>query len=89
MENNEYQDPENVSNVLKDPEVAYKTKQSSESESDTVYPTKTSSEWDPNVPFHGTQEEWWYHFHEIEQGEFYPVEEVHQSIREWLKNKKK
>jgi hypothetical protein len=30
---------------------------------------KTSSDdgWNPNVPFHGTQEEWWEHFHRIEE----------------------
>jgi len=39
-----------------------------------------SGKWNPNVPFHGTQEEWWEHFHRIEEGEFYPVAEVHQRI---------
>jgi lysophospholipase L1-like esterase len=26
--------------------------------------------WNPNVPFYGTQEEWWKHFHSIEEEEF-------------------
>jgi hypothetical protein len=48
-----------------------------------------SSGWNPNVPFHCTQEEFLEHIHRIEQGEFYPVEEVHQRVAEWLCNQKK
>ena len=51
--------------------------------------TSSSDRWNPNVPFHGTQEEWWEHFHKIEQGTFYPVEEVHQEISQWLDSQKK
>ena len=47
-----------------------------------------SNSWNPNVPFIGTQEEWWEHFHQIEQGEFYPVSEVHQRISQWLDNQR-
>ena len=46
----------------------------------------SSDRWNPNVPFHGTQEEWWEHFHKIEQGTFYPVEETFQRISQWLDN---
>ena len=45
--------------------------------------------WNPNVPFHGTQEEWWEHFHCIEEGEFNPVLETHQRVSQWLYNQKK
>ena len=44
----------------------------------------STAEWNPNVPFHGTQEEWWEHFHRIEEGEFYPVAEVHKRVLQWL-----
>ena len=49
----------------------------------------SSANWDPNVPFHGTQEEWWEHFHRIEEGEFYPVAEAHQRVSEWIYKQKK
>jgi len=49
----------------------------------------SSDRWNPNVPFHGTQEEWWEHFHNIEKGEFYPVAEVHQRVSEWIYKQKK
>ena len=60
-------------------------------ETETVYsvnPTDTASAdtWNPNVPFHGTQEEWWEHFHNIEEGTFHPVEEIFQRIEQWLKS---
>jgi len=48
----------------------------------------SSNEWNPNVPFAGTQEEWWEHFHKIEEGNFYPVSEVHKRISQWLDNQK-
>ena len=44
----------------------------------------SSDRWNPNVPFVGTQEEWWEHFHEIENSKFYPVSEAHQRISQWL-----
>jgi len=42
-----------------------------------------------NIPFHGTQEEWWERFHYIEKGTFCSVSEVHQRISQWLDNQKK
>ncbi|MDR3269177.1 MAG: hypothetical protein LBT83_08950 [Tannerella sp.] len=51
--------------------------------------TSSSDRWNPNVPFHGTQEEWWDHFHQIEQGSFYPVSEVHQRILQWIDTQEK
>ncbi len=40
-------------------------------------------EWNPNVPFHGTQEEWWEHFHSIEQGNFTSWEEHQKEFEAW------
>jgi hypothetical protein len=48
----------------------------------------SSNSWNPNVPFVGTQEEWWDHFHRIEEGEFAPVSEIHKRITKWLDNQK-
>jgi len=49
--------------------------------------------WNPNIPFHGTQEEWWDHFHRIEEGEFMTLEEFDSKFaiwkREYLANKLK
>jgi len=47
------------------------------------------NKWNPNTPFHGTQEEWWEHFHRIEEGHFYPASETHQRISQWLDNQKR
>ena len=44
------------------------------------------SEWNPNVPFHGTQEEWREHFHEIEQGEFMTLDEFDRKFGAWKKD---
>ena len=41
--------------------------------------------WNPNVPFIGTQEEWWEHFHQIEKGEFMTWEEHKKKFNAWKK----
>ena len=33
--------------------------------------------------FHGTQEEWWEHFHRIEEGPFYTIEEANEEFKIW------
>ena len=45
----------------------------------------TSDRWNPNVPFVGTQEEWWEHFHEIEKGKFTPLKEANKEFEAWKK----
>lgn len=47
---------------------------------------ETSREWNPNIPFHGTQEEWREHFHEIEKGEFVPWDEAKKEFAQWKKD---
>jgi hypothetical protein len=44
-----------------------------------------SDSWNPNIPFHGTQEEWWEHFHRIEKGHFTPLEEANKEFEVWKK----
>ena len=47
--------------------------------------TASADTWNPNVPFHGTQEEWWEHFHRIEEGTFYTIEEADEEFETWKK----
>ena len=72
--------PEESPQIVSEPAVAYRR--------DVAHNVSTQNQWNPNVPFHGTQEEWWEHFHRIEEGEFYPVFETHQRISKWLDTQK-
>ena len=45
----------------------------------------SNDDWNPNVPFHGTQEEWWEHFRRIEAGEFMTIEEADKDFEIWKK----
>ena len=80
MPEKRYKPNEETPKSVNEPAVAYQTATSQ---------VDSSAKWNPNVPFHGTQEEWWEHFHRIEEGEFYPVAEAHQRVSEWLYNQKK
>ena len=42
--------------------------------------------WDPNVPFSGTQEDWWEHFMQIEKGQFYSLEQANRKFDVWKKD---
>jgi hypothetical protein len=44
-----------------------------------------SNNWNPNVPFCGTQEEWWDHFHRIEEGHFMSLEDANKEFEAWKK----
>jgi len=77
---NRYKMPESEPTLVQEPAAAYGV---------AVAQTVFSSKWDSNVPFHGTQEEWWEHFHRIEEGEFYPASEAHQRISQWLDHQKR
>ena len=41
---------------------------------------------DPNVPFSGTQEDWWEHFMQIEKGQFYSLEQANRKFDIWRKD---
>ena len=43
----------------------------------------TFGKWNPNVPFHCTQEEFIAHIRSIEQGEFTPWEEAEREFEQW------
>jgi len=76
MEKKMYEDQENAPMRVGEPAVAYRT---------TTPKIQSSAEWNPNVPFHGTQEEWWEHFRRIEEGEFMTIEEADRRFDAWKK----
>jgi hypothetical protein len=39
--------------------------------------------WNPNVPFHGTQNDWREHFHQIEKENFTNLATANQEFDEW------
>jgi hypothetical protein len=71
-----YKTSEKTPPTVNEPAVDYETAPAKISSSDR---------WNPNVPFHGTQEEWWEHFHRIEQGNFTPLEEANREFEAWKK----
>jgi len=79
MQAKPYKIPKNTSQAVSEPAVAYQLRPAPAEIS-------LSNKWNPNVPFHGAQEEWWKHFHQIEEGPFYPVSEVHKRVSQWLDN---
>jgi hypothetical protein len=77
MANKPYKTPENdESMILNDPVATYQRR------TVKILPPK---EWNPNVPFHGTQEEWWEHFHRIEEGDFETWEDHQKKFHAWKK----
>jgi hypothetical protein len=66
-----YQIQEQASMTAEEPAVAYRTGVS------------TSDRWNPNVPFHCTQEEFLEHIHRIEEGNFETWEEHQKKFYEW------
>ena len=67
--------------MVSEPVVAYQSTSSSQ-HSFKGREYELSGRIDPNVPFHGTHEEWWEHFHRIEEGEFTPLEEANKEFEE-------
>jgi hypothetical protein len=54
-------------------------------ESAVAFKKTSSNKWNPNVPFTCTQEEFWEHIHQIEQGEFMTIEEADKEFELWEK----
>jgi hypothetical protein len=79
MSNKPYQMPVDVQNTVNEPVVAYQRRPSSVRNS-------SSDKWNPNVPFHCTQEEFLEHIHRIEQGEFMTIEEADREFEAWRKD---
>ena len=73
-----YKIPKNTSQVVSEPAGAYQLRQASAEIS-------FSDKWNPNLPFHGSQEEWWEHFHQIEEGKFITWEDHQKKFNEWKK----
>jgi len=70
-----YKIPEETPMSVGDPAVAYRPAPA----------ISRSDEWNPNVPFIGTQEEWWEHFHNIEAGNYDTWEEHQNRFSAWKK----
>jgi len=71
-----YKQPKSEPILVNDPATVYQTAASE---------TASFDSWNPNVPFHGTQEEWWEHFHKIEEGHFSTWEEHQKKFNAWKK----
>jgi len=80
MQKKSYKLSENQPITANESALAYQTK---------VVETSFSDKWNPNIPFCGTQEEWWEHFKSIEKEQFYPVTETHKRILQWFDNQKR
>ena len=76
MTNKSYKPSKDEPMTINEPAVAYQT---------AISQTSFSDQWNPNVPFHGTQEEWWEHFHRIEEGNFVTWEEHQKKFYAWKK----
>ena len=83
MQTKMYHTSETEPIIASEPAVAYLGRR------DRACPVSTGASspnsWNPNVPFHGTQEEWWEHFHRIEEGNFMTIEEADKEFNEWKK----
>ena len=77
-----YNIQENVPMTVSEPAMAY-CKDVARNVSAEI---SSSAGWNPNVPFHGTQEEWWEHFHRIEEGNFMTLEEFDRKFETWKTN---
>jgi hypothetical protein len=77
MPNEPYKIKDNAPMSVGEPEVAY--------QSANAKTLSSGDNWNPNIPFHGTQEEWWEHFHRIEEGHFTPLEEHEKQFDAWKK----
>jgi hypothetical protein len=77
-----YKIPDEAPMTVAEPAVAYGSREVARYVSTEI---PVSTEWNPNVPFHGTQEEWWEHFHRIEEGNFVTWEEHQMKFDEWKK----
>jgi len=71
---NKYKTLKSEPMIVNEPAVAYGA---------MVVEAASSDKWNPNIPFHGTQEEWWEHFHRIEQGNFMTIEEADEEFEIW------
>jgi hypothetical protein len=78
MPDKTYKAKDNLPETVSEPAETYRSINAGTSSSD-------DDTWNPNVPFCGTQEEWWEHFHRIEEGEFYTLEEADEEFEAWKK----
>ena len=87
MPNTSYQIQEETPLIVSEPSVVYQRVASSYVSPNAldVMEMEFSGRITPNVPFHGTQDEWWEHIHRIEAGPFYTIEEADREFELWKK----
>ena len=78
-----YDIPETEQVIAGEPAVAYHGRDAAPVLSEAEVCHVSTDRWNPNVPFHGTQEEWWKHFHRIEEGNFMTIEEADEKFEIW------
>ena len=66
-----YEMPEETPMTVNEPALVYSAKPS------------VSGKWNPNVPFHATQEEWLEHIRRIEKGNFMTLDEFDLKFETW------
>jgi len=76
MEKKSYKTQKNEPKCVGEPAMAYQS---------TYVEVSLLERWNPNIPFHGTQDEWWEHFGRIEKGSFTPLEEANREFEAWKK----
>ena len=83
MQTKMYHTSETEPIIVSEPAVAYLGRRDGACSVSTG--TSSSNSWNPNVPFHGTQEEWREHFLRIEEGNFTPLEQANREFDAWKK----
>ena len=78
MQKKTYTTTEDTPITVREPAVAYGT---------MVAEPSSSTKWNPNVPFHCTQEEFLEHIHNIEQGNFTTWEEAKREFEQWRRER--
>ena len=81
MSTKPYHIPETEPVLVSEPAVAYRRGKAAHKPAAET--SSSSNSWNPNVPFHGTQEEWREHFHRIAEGKFTPLEEANREFEIW------
>lgn len=76
MTNKPYKTPKHNPITVSEPATVYRRRS-------VTAEISSSDKWNPNIPVHGTQEEWRDHFHRIEEGHFMTLEEYKKKFAAW------
>ena len=76
MPRKSYKTSENTPKTVCEPAIAYQRRPATTDMS-------SADKWNPNVPFHVTEEEWLERIRQIEQGPFMSIEEADREFEIW------